>query len=159
MADSNKSSIIPGAILIIVIAFFLQIMFVSAENKDTPNRAVVKFAKAYFGLDNSMADQLSQESLIVDGVNVVDKYIDSVTAKAKAEGFRPFYTKNFLYHVQTNTVSKDDNSAKIKFTCEIKHPLRSFFTKESSREIHETFDLIKEDGKWKLCGDVFSLRS
>ena len=159
MADSNKGSIITGAILIIVIAFFLQVMFVYAENSDSPNKAATEFTKAYFGLDSSMADRLCQESLIVDGVNVVDKYIDSVTTKAKAEGFRPFYTKNFLYHVQTNTVSKDDNSAKIKFTCEIKHPLRSFFTKESSREINETIDLIKEDGKWKVCGDVFSLCS
>ncbi|RLC26606.1 MAG: hypothetical protein DRH21_01630 [Deltaproteobacteria bacterium] len=159
MADSNKGSIITGAILIIVIAFFLQVMFVYAQNSDTPNKAATEFTKAYFGLDSSMADRLCQESLIVDGVNVVDKYIDSVTTKAKAEGFRPFYVKDFIYHIQTNTVSKDDNKAKISLTCEIKHPLRSFFTKESSREINETIDLIKEDGKWKVCGDVFSLCS
>ncbi|MBA3019421.1 MAG: hypothetical protein KJ550_01570 [Proteobacteria bacterium] len=159
MADSNKGSITTGAIFIIVIAFFLQVLFVYADTKDTPNKAVAEFAKACFGLDSSMADRLCQESLIVDGVNVVDKYIDSVTTKAKAEGFRPFFTKNFLYHVQTNTVSKNDNKAKIRLTCEIKHPLRSFFTKESSRKIDETIDLINEDGKWKVCGDVFSLCS
>ena len=159
MADSNKVSIITGTILIIVIALFLQVMFVFAENSDTPNKAVVEFAKAYFGFDKSMADRLCQERLIVDGVNVVDKYIDSVTTEAKAEGFKPFYVKNFLYHTQTNTISKDDNSAKIKFTCELKHTLRSFFTKEANQEINETIDLIKEDGKWKVCGDVFSLRS
>jgi len=159
MADSNKGSIITGAILIIVIAFFLQVLFVYADTNDTPNKAVAEFAKAYFGLDDSMANRLCQESLIVDGVNVVDKYIDSATTKAKAEGFRPFFVKNFLYHVQTNTLSKDDSKAKIKLTCEIKHPLRAFFTKESSKEIDETIDLIKEDGKWKVCGDAFSFRS
>jgi len=159
MADSNKGSIITGTILIIVIAFFLQVMFVYAQNSDTPNKAATEFTKAYFGLDSSMADRLCQESLIVDGVNVVDNYIDSVTTKAKAEGFRPFYVKDFLYHVQTNTISKDENKAQIKLTCEIKHPLRSFFTKESSRKINETIDLVKEDGKWKVCGDVFSLCS
>jgi hypothetical protein len=157
MADNNKSSIIIGAILIIVISFFLQVLLVYADLKDTPNKAATEFTKAYFGLDNSMADRLCQESLIVEGVNVVDKYIDGVTTKAKAEGFRPFFTKNFLYHVQTNTVSKDDSKAKIRLNCEIKHPLRSFFTKESSKEIDETIDLIKEDGKWKVCGNVFSL--
>ena len=159
MADSNKGSIITGTILIIVIAFFLQVMFVYAQNSDSPNKAATEFTKAYFGLDSSMADRLCQESLIVDGVNVVDNYIDSVTTKAKAEGFRPFYVKDFLYHVQTNTISKDENKAQIKLTCEIKHPLRSFFTKESSRKINETIDLVKEDGKWKVCGDVFSLCS
>lgn len=159
MAYSNKGSIITGAILIIVIAFFLQVMFVYADNIDTPNKAVVEFAKAYFGLDNSMADRLCQESLVVEGVNVVDKYIDSVTTKAKAEGFRPFYVKNYLYHVQTNTICKDSSKAKIKLTCEIKHPLRSFFTKETSQEVDKTFDLIKEDGRWKVCGDAFSFRS
>ena len=157
MADSNKGSIITGAILIIVIAFFLQVLFVYADTNDTPNKAVAEFAKAYFGLDSSMADRLCQESLIVDGVNVVDKYIDSVTTKAKAEGFRPFFVKNFLYHVQTNTISKDANNAKIKLACEVKHPLRAFFTKENSRKIDETIDLIKVNDKWKVCGDVFSL--
>ncbi len=157
MADSNKGSIITGTIFIIAIAFFLQVLFVYAEANDTPNKAVAEFAKAYFGLDSSMADRLCQESLIVDGVNVVDKYIDSVTTKAKAEGYRPFFVKNFLYHVQTNTISKDANNAKIKLACEVKHPLRAFFTKENSRKIDETIDLIKVDDKWKVCGDVFSL--
>ena len=157
MADSNKGSIITGAILIIVITFFLQVMFVYAQNSDSPNKAATEFTKAYFGLDSSMADRLCQESLIVDGVNVVNKYIDCVTTKAKTEGFRPFFVKNYLYHVQTNTISKDENKAKIKLTCEIKHPLRAFFTKESSKEINETIDLVKEDGKWKVCGDAFSL--
>lgn len=157
MADSNKGSIITGAILIIVITFILQVMFVYADRSDSPNKAATEFTKAFFGLDSSMADRLCQESLIVDGVNVVDKYIDRVTTKAKAEGFRPFYVKDFLYHVQTNTISKDENKAKIKLTCEIKHPLRTFFTKESSRKVDKTFDLIMEDGKWKVSGDVFSL--
>lgn len=159
MAESNKGSLIITTVVVLLIGFVLQLMFVSADTTDTPNKAATEFTKAYFGLDSSMADRLCQDSLIVDSVNVVDKYIDGVATKAKAEGFRPFYVKNFLYHVQTNTISKDENNAKIKLTCEIKHPLRSFFTKESSREIHETFDLIKEDGKWKVCGDVFSLRS
>lgn len=159
MADSNKGSIITGAILIIVITFFLQVMFVYAQNSDSPNKAATEFTKAFFGLDSSMADRLCQESLIVDGVNVVDKYIDCVTTKAKAEGFRPFFVKNYLYHVQTNTISKDENKAQIKLTCEIKHPLRAFFTKESSRKVDKTFDLIMEDGKWKVSGDVFSLCS
>ncbi|MBW1745769.1 MAG: hypothetical protein JRG74_01875 [Deltaproteobacteria bacterium] len=157
MADSNKGSIITGTIFIIVIAFFMQVMFVYAQNSDTPNKAATEFTRAYFGLDSSMADRLCQESLIVDGVNVVDSYIYCVTSKAKTEGFRPFFVKNYLYHVQTNTISKDENKAQIKLTCEIKHPLRTFFTKESSRKIDETFNLIKEDGKWKVCGDVFSL--
>ena len=157
MADSNKGSIITGTIFIIVIAFFLQVMFVYAQNSDTPNKAATEFTRAYFGLDSSMADRLCQESLIVDGVNVVDNYIYCVTTKAKTEGFRPFFVKNYLYHVQTNTISKDENKAQIKLTCEIKHPLRAFFTKESSRKVDKTFDLIMEDGKWKVCGDVFSL--
>ena len=156
MADSNKGSIITGTILIIVITFFLQVMFVYAQNSDSPNKAATEFTSAYFGLNSSMADRLCQESLMVDGVNVVNKYIDCVTTKAKTEGFRPFFVKNYLYHVQTNTISKDENKAKIKLNCEVKHPLRAFFTKESSRKVDKTFDLIMEDGKWKVSGDAFS---
>lgn len=159
MADSNKGSIIIATTVVVVIAFFLQVMFVYAQNSDSPNKAATEFTRAFFGLDSSMADRLCQESLIVDGVNVVDNYIYCVTTKAKAEGFRPFFVKNYLYHVQTNTISKDENKAQIKLTCEIKHPLRAFFTKESSRKVDKTFDLIMEDGKWKVSGDVFSLCS
>jgi hypothetical protein len=159
MADSNKVSIITTTIFIVVVAFFVQVLFVYADRNDTPNKAATEFTKAYFGLDSSMADRLCQESLIVDGVNVVDKYICCVTTKAKTEGFRPFFVKNYLYHVQTNTISKDEIKAKIKLTCEIKHPLRAFFTKESSQKVDKTFDLIMENGKWKVCGDVFSLCS
>ena len=159
MADSNKGSIITGAILIIVIAFFLQVMFVYAQNRDTPNKAATEFTRAYFGLDSSMADRLCQETLIVDGVNVVDKYICCVTTKANTEGFRPFFVKNYLYHVQTNTISKDEYKAKIKLTCEIKHPLRAFFTQESSQKVDETFDLIMEERERKCRADFFSLCS
>ena len=157
MADSNKGSIITATIFIVVVAFFVQVLFVYAEGKDTPNKAAAEFTKAYFGLDGSMADRLCQENLIVEGVNVVDKYIYCVITKAKAEGFSPFFVKNYIYHVQTNTISNDENKATIKLSCEIKHPLRAFFTKESIQKIDETFDLIMEDGKWKVCGDVFSL--
>ena len=159
MANSIKGSLIIAVIVTVVITFFIQVLFVSADIKDTPNKAITEFTKAYFGLDSSMADRLCQESLIVDGVNVVDKYIYCATTKAKSEGFRPFFVKNYLYHVQTNTISKDDSKAKIRLTCEIRHPLRAFFTKESCQKVDETFDLIKEDGKWKVCGDAFSLSS
>jgi len=48
MADSNKGSIITGTIFIIVIAFFLQVMFVYAQNSDTPNKAATEFTRALF---------------------------------------------------------------------------------------------------------------
>jgi hypothetical protein len=65
--------------------------------------------------------------------------------------------KNKLYHVKTHTISKDHKNAQIRLICERKPPLRSFFTKEKYQKVDEVLELVKEDGKWKVCGNPFSL--
>ena len=157
MTQDKKSTTITIG-LVILLGLLLQVVFCFADNIDTHHKAAVDFARAYFGLDGSaMSERLCDERRVVEGVNVVDKYIYLATKEAKDRGFGLFYVKDKLYKVKTNTISKDDVSAIVKLTCYKKPQLKSFFTGESYKKVDEIINLVKEDNKWKVCGKVFSL--
>ena len=50
-----------GIILVLIVGFLVQLLFALADVKDTPNKAVVEFSKAYFQLDRSMAERICKE--------------------------------------------------------------------------------------------------
>ena len=157
MAQDNKGTIITIS-LVILLGLLLQVVFCFADNIDTPHKAAVEFARAYFGLDGSaMSERLCDERRVVEGVNVVDKYIYLATREARDRGFGLFYVKNKLYKIETDTISEDGAKAKVKLTCYRKPPLKSFFTREPYKKVDEIINLVKEDDKWKVCGKVFSL--
>ena len=62
-----------------LIAFVLQVVFLFADCGETPPRVAVKLTKAYYALDPAMADFICDQSLNVDGTNVVDAYIRKMT--------------------------------------------------------------------------------
>lgn len=152
--QSNKGIAITLAVLL---GIFLQVLFVFVDSQDTPNKAVVEFAKAYFQLDDeAMAERLCEDAKVVDDVDMIDQHIYLSGQKAKTLGYSLFYMKEKLYHVETRTVSKDNEKAEIRLICERKPPLQSFFTRRSCK-IDETVNVIKENGRWKVCGIPFSL--
>ncbi len=51
MAQLSRSV---GIILVLIIGFVVQLIFSMVDVRDTPNKAVVEFSKAYFELDKSM---------------------------------------------------------------------------------------------------------
>jgi hypothetical protein len=143
--------------LLFVIALIFQVAFLFADCVDSPNKAVVEFTSAYFKFDKAMSDRMCSESLVVDEDNMVNKYIYNALEKVRARGYRPFYMKDSLYHVATSTLEKKNyESAKIRLTCEVKAPVRHFFTGET-RHLDEVFDVVYEAGKWKVCGNPFGM--
>lgn len=142
--------------LILLLSLFLQIMFGFADVRDTPNKAVAEFAKAYFRFDPSMSDRLCEEAKTADDKNVVEQYIDRAVKEAAERGYSLFYMKESLYHVETHLLNENATSAEVRLVCQTKPPLQSFFTKKSS-EVDETLKLKKEKGVWKVCGRPFSL--
>lgn len=149
MVQNNKIITIT---LVLLLGVFLQVLFVFADIQDTPNKAVVEFSKYYFSYNPAMADRICEERRIVDEVDVVKKYLYQVSEDAKERGFGLSYLKNCLYHVETYTLAKDYNKATIRLTCEVKPWLRAFFTGEPPKKIDETIEVVKEGGKWKVCG-------
>jgi hypothetical protein len=141
----------------IIIGALLQVLFIFSDIKDTPSKAVIEFTTAYFKVDESMADRLCDERRVVDGTDVVEKYIHMKTREAEERGLSMFYLRDKLYNPRTESVRKDTASAEIRLTAKTKPPLKSFFTQEDYSQIDEIITVINDNGKWKVCGKLFSL--
>ena len=153
-----------GIILVLIVGFLVQVLFSLADQKDTPNKAVVEFSKAYFQLDRSMADRICKKQLTTDDVDSVDQYLYLASKEANERGFDINFLKNKLYHIETKTLSKNDTTAKIRITGKTRvainpvYPIvAKLFNIGATQEVEGTFNVIKEDSRWKVCGNLFSL--
>ena len=153
-----------GIILVLIVGFLVQVIFSLADQRDTPNKAVVEFSKAYFQLDRSMADRICQKQLTIDDVDIVDQYLYLAAKEANERGFDVNFVKNKLYHIETETLSKNDTTAKIRITGKTRvainpvYPIvAQLFNIGATHEVNQTFNVIKEDSQWKVCGNLFSL--
>jgi hypothetical protein len=147
---------------VIICAAILQILLVVAEDTNTPAKAAVSFAKAYFKLDRSMADYLCEELSADTGA--VEAYINRVADKAKMTGFKLNYMTHSLSHIETKTEMEGDGRAQVRITCSRSRYLnpvfaavaKVFFLTETQK-VDETISLVKEGDQWKVCGRPFAL--
>ncbi|MFA9498442.1 MAG: hypothetical protein ACERKP_07785 [Deltaproteobacteria bacterium] len=153
-----------GIILVLIVGFLVQVLFSLADQRDTPNKAVVEFSKAYFRLDRSMADRICQKQLTIDDVDIIDQHLYLAAKEANERGFDINFIKNKLYHIETETLSKNDTTAKIRITGKTRvainhvYPIvAQLFNIGATHEVNQTFNVIKEDSQWKVCGNLFSL--
>jgi hypothetical protein len=161
MTQLSKSA---GIILVLVCGFILQILLVFADTRDAPNKAVVEFSKAYFKLDKSMTERICKERLASEDIDVVDQYIYLVGKEAKERGFDISFMKNELYHIETEIITQNDTEAQIRITGKRRvainpaYPIvAKVFDIGGTYDVDEAIDVKKEEGKWKVCGDLFSL--
>jgi len=153
-----------GIILVLILGFMVQLLFIFTDSIDSPSKAVVQFSKAYFSLDKSMANRICKKRIATEDVDVIAQYIYLRAKEAKERGFGISFMKNKLYHIKTETISKKDNEAQIRITGKIRvainpvYPIvAKLFNIGATHEVDETINVIKEDGKWKVCGNLFSL--
>jgi len=147
---------------VIILALILQTLLVVADKTDTPDKAAVSFAKAYFKLDRSMADYLCKELAGESGV--VEAYINRVADKAAMTGFKLNYMTQSISHIETKTQMESKDHAQVRITCRRSRYLnpvfaviaKLFFLTEGHK-VDETIAMIKEDGQWKVCGHPFAL--
>jgi hypothetical protein len=161
MVRLSKSA---GIILVLVLGFVVQSIFSFADHIDSPSKAVVQFSKAYFKLDKSMSKRICKKRVASEDGDVVDQYIYLAAKEAKERGFGISFMKKKLYDVETEKISKKDNEAQVRITGKIRvsinpvYPIvAKLFNIGAIHEVDETINVIKEDGKWKVCGNLFSL--
>ncbi len=152
MAHKYKSAITIVAVILLGVA--LQVVLSFAEIKDSPNKAAVEFAKAYYKFDPAMKDRLSSKLTEDPEQDHVAIYIHRKYEEARDRGYSLNYLKTRLTDISTNTLSRDENSAVIELTARSRYALRTFFTGDRF-EVHETFKVVKENGEWKVCGNPF----
>ena len=158
MAKDNR---ITGVVLVIFFGIILQLLLGMADTRSTPGKTAVEFTKAYFSLDASMSEYICNELM---EENIADKYINQVAQEAQDIGFKLNYMRSMLYNIKTDIISEDESEADIRITCERKRMINPVFTIigklffiGETYEVDETLNIIKEDGKWKICGRAFSL--
>ena len=160
---SGKNISIVG--FVVVVFVILQGILISIEKEDSPVTTAVDFAKAYFMLDGpSMSEHLCSEMVEDDQLDIVNTYLNSVADRARTLGFSTSYMKNQLSHITTELQMIDENNAEVRITGERLRSInpvyaligRLFFLIET-HEVDETLSLVKEDGRWKVCGKPFSL--
>ena len=158
-----KNIVIFGSV--IVIAVILQVVLISVGKVDSPAEAAVEFTRAYFLLDgNSMTERLCSEFSEDEEADIVGGYLYHSAEKARTMGFSPGYMKNQLSHVKPEIKMTDENNAKVRVTGERLRSInpvyaiigKLFFLIETHK-VDETLILVKEDGKWRVCGKPFSL--
>ncbi len=159
-SPSNKSA----WILVVILAVCLQVAFVFADQKQTATGTAIDFSKAYFLLDADMATYICGELAGDEDEPVVAAYLQAMTDEAKARGFGTGMIRQAITHVEAETLAQDAESATIHLkgqhrTCI--HPVfayvASLFQLGQTHEFEETLELIKEDGKWKVCGTPYEL--
>jgi hypothetical protein len=149
---------------VIVAAFILQIVLVTADHHESPGKAAVEFSKAYFTLNKTMEKRLCSD-LTEDGESdVVSDYLYRVADMAKSEGFDVSWMKMALFHIETETQMVDDKIAEVRINCHRRRAVNPVFAMVAkifclgeTYEVEETLTLVKEDDLWKVCGEPFAL--
>lgn len=161
MTQDNKRSTFTKVFLL---AVFFQVIFVFADTRDTPGKAVVEFARMYYQLDSAMASRLCDELALDEENNVVSAFIQSTTKQANERGYDVSYMKKSLYNVKTHTLKMNSSSAEIRITGDMKkgiNPLFAYVGKlfflGKTTSLDQTVNVIKEGGKWKVCEGFFSV--
>jgi nucleotide-binding universal stress UspA family protein len=155
MTHDQKSTVFALALLL---AMFLQVLFVFADQMDTPGRATVQFAKAYYSLDPSMRKLLCSEALENEEADILDEFLSKASEEATARGYDTAYLRSKLLHLETHTTYIDENTAAVRITGARKrliHPVFTWvaqiFLLGETYPLDQTFQVVKEGGRWKIC--------
>ncbi len=161
MGSGNK--FLPWVVLIVFFVCF-QALFVVADSRQTAPRTAEAFIKAYYAMDPAMSDMVCR-TLRGDDDDPVTRFIEDVASEADALGHNLNYMRSQLLTLHTQTVSETDNSAVVHITGTRKrciHPVFTFIARLPLLSLGDTFavektlKLVKEDGHWRVCNDIFT---
>jgi hypothetical protein len=159
----NRSNSAMMWILVVAIAVCLQVVFIIADCRNSATGTAIDFTKAYFLLDAGMDRYLCSE-LISDEASAATAYLRQKAQEARDRGFGKGMVRQMITHLETETIAQDSESATIHLegasrTCI--HPVFTWVAKlfriGQTHHFEETIDLVKEGGRWKVCGTPFGL--
>jgi hypothetical protein len=161
MANRSNNS---AWILVVILAVCLQVVYVFADCRQTATGTAIDFSKAYFLLDADMEKYMCSELAGDADESAAASYLQAMTDEARERGFGTGMVRQSIYHVKTETLAQDAESATIHLngvrrTCI--HPVFAYVAKlfhlGATHSFEETLELLKEDGKWKVCGTPYGL--
>ncbi len=148
---------------ILMLALILQVVLAVADQRDTPEKAAVEFAEAYYRLDPSMADRLCT-NLAPGKAAVVEGYLQRIQDEARALGYELDYMKQGIFHIQTGVTATGENTAEVQLKGDRRRTINPvyglvarWFAVGEVHPVQETLTLVREGGSWKVCGKPFRL--
>jgi hypothetical protein len=164
----QQNSKLGPLVIVIFIGIVLQGLFILIDvPKESPLLALHEFTQAYYKLDPAMADRLCSELSEDEEFDLVDTYLYRQTAEAQAEGYDTSFKKSQLFHTHYEIIEQGEDSATIRLTAQRKRAINPvfffvaklpFFDLGNTYDVDEVFNLVKEDGQWKVCGASLSLQ-
>ena len=160
---SNVSKYGP-LLVVICIGIVVQVLLISLDCINKPYKTAVAFTEAYLKLDPSMANYLCEDSKTVDDIDTVAQYVYDMTKQAGDRGFDTSYLKGKLYYVMTHTTYLGDSEATVSISAKRRTAINPVFALVAklfhigeTYPFDETLEIVKEDGRWKVCGSPLSL--
>jgi hypothetical protein len=150
-------------VVAVLIGVILQGILILADCTPTPGKAAVEFAKAFYRIDPAMSSLLCSKNLEINEGRVVETYIQGMNREARERGFGLNNMKYMLYHIETHTRRIDDNTAEVKLTASRRVSINpvyalvaKFFLIGETYQVNELMTVVKEDSRWKVCGNPFA---
>jgi hypothetical protein len=161
MANRSNNS---AWVLVVILAVCLQVVFVFADCRPTATGTAINFSKAYFLLDADMEKYICSDLAGDEDESAAAAYLRAKADEARERGFSTGMVRQTIYHVDSETLAQDAESATIHLkglrrTCI--HPVFAYVAKlfqlGQVNPFEETLELRKEDGQWKVCGNPYDL--
>jgi hypothetical protein len=162
MANRNKYAV---WILVVILAICFQVVFVFTESKPSATSTAIAFTRAYYMLDANMGKYLASNLMGNDeDTTPVATYIQAMTDDAKARGFETAMERQTIEQVKTETLVQHADSATIHLQGIRRayiHPVFAYvarlFHLGQTHPFEETLQLVKKNGKWKVCGVPYGM--
>jgi hypothetical protein len=110
MANRSNNS---AWILVVILAVCLQVVYVFADCRQTATGTAIDFSKAYFLLDADMEKYMCSELAGDADESAAASYLQAMTDEARERGFGTGMVRQSIYHVKTETLAQDAESATI----------------------------------------------
>lgn len=160
MSDYTRYFALAG---VIVLGLVFQVMLLGLYAVPTPYKTAIAFTKAYYKLDPSMETYMCEDNRFEDDINVTAQYIYEKTQSANARGFGKSYLKNQLYNIETHTTYASDTEATVTISAVRRTAINPVFAWVAklfciggSFPVEGTIEVVKEDGRWKVCTNTLS---
>jgi len=142
--------------LVIITGIFFQTSFILIESLDTPQKTAIKFCRAFYKLDNSAYNYVTEDGKISEDVDLIDKYRYEKILEAKERGYGPGFAKEYLFNIHTNTIKHSHDKVEIHLTCN-KTAIIPWLRTRKVYKLDNLFTLVKENHKWKISSGIESL--
>jgi len=142
---------------VILTGAVLQLLFIAVDGRETPGRVAAAFTKACYALDEPALNQLCTAKQ-PGNADLLADYLNDAGKKAAELGFSRNYMRMQLTNVRTDTISRDDTTARVRVSASMRRCIHPAFTIVArlfrigkAYKLEQTVNLVKEDGAWKVC--------